>query len=380
MYNILEEQKKYLENVTSIPISGLSMEDWLKIPEGSENPAKDVILKIPGVHSIEKSRERFPPERWSVIVQKDKEMDVIKEIGKKLGDIYKSQTGQTKMILTGSQEQKTNTVKRQGVITFAKVLQKKYASKTLNTDNKNMTNTGNKVNENMKEVRPYEANKNRSISTKHKGDPKSVETQQTNIDNNKTNLILKKLKEMKKKQVELYHAQTKLEQLQEDIRKNEAEKAIREETNTNERITNMINKKLEGLKYDYQTQLAQTEKKINNTVGTVIDKKIEEISVKVANQVAHTLIEAFMQRITKGNTLELNDVGGSSNIPLLTQEYVTPKKGEKTIMTEGTNSKTSFLKSIEKEKFQTTKDRNITTINQNRLHHDKLLEQDTMTE
>ena len=91
----------------------------------------------------------------------------------------------------------------------------------------------------------------------------------------------------------------------------------------------MINEKMEGLKDDYQTQLAQTEKKINNTVATVIDKKIEEISVKVAKQVAHTLIEIFMQRITTGNTLELNDVGGSSNIPLLTQEYTTPKKKEK---------------------------------------------------
>ena len=140
----------------------------------------------------------------------------------------------------------------------------------------------------------------------------------------------------------------------------------------------MINEKLESLKDNYQTQLDQTEKNINNTVRTVIDKKIEEISVKVANQVAHTLIEAFMQRITKGNTLELNNVGGLSNIPLLTQEYITQKKGENTIMTEGTNSKTSFLNSIEKEKIQTTKDRNTTTINQNRSHHDKLLEQDTM--
>ena len=134
----------------------------------------------------------------------------------------------------------------------------------------------------------------------------------------------------------------------------------------------MINEKLEGLKEDYQTQLAQTEKKLNNTVGTVIDKKIEALSVKVANHVAHTLIEAFMKHITQGNTLELNDTGGSKNIPLLTQDYITPKKGETSIRAEGTNSNMSFLTNIENEKIQTTEDRNNSTITQSRLHHDKL--------
>ena len=87
-----------------------------------------------------------------------------------------------------------------------------------------------------------------------------------------------------------------------------------------------------------------------------------------------------MLRITTGNTLELNDVGVSSNIPLITQEHITPKKREKTIMPEGNSSKNSPLNSAEKDEIKTTKDGNTTTINQNRSHHDILLEQDTMIE
>ena len=85
-----------MENVTSIPLSGLTKEDLLKVTEEDEKPVKDIILKISGVHSIEKTRERFSPERWSVIVQKDKETEVIKEIETKLSVIYKTQTGPKK--------------------------------------------------------------------------------------------------------------------------------------------------------------------------------------------------------------------------------------------------------------------------------------------
>ena len=95
VYNILSEQKKYLDNVTSIPLSGLTKEDLLKVTE-EETPVKDIILKITGVHSIEKTRERFSPDRWSVIIQKDKETEVIKDIQTKLSVIYKTQTGQKK--------------------------------------------------------------------------------------------------------------------------------------------------------------------------------------------------------------------------------------------------------------------------------------------
>ena len=143
----------------------------------------------------------------------------------------------------------------------------------------------------------------------------------------------------------------------------------------------MISEKLEKMKQEYQEKLAQTEKSLTNKVETFMDSKIEAISTKVANQVAHTFMEAFMNRITQGNMLETNNTMGGKNIPLLTQEgYTTPSK-------EGTPGNTSDIKSntiksmqTSNEKTQTTKETNKPNITPNRSPHDISFELDIMKE
>ena len=71
VHSILVEQKKYIENITSIPLSGLTREDLLKNTTDNKKQVKDLILIIDGVHSIERVSERKSPGRWSVLVEKE---------------------------------------------------------------------------------------------------------------------------------------------------------------------------------------------------------------------------------------------------------------------------------------------------------------------
>lgn len=83
VYNMLQEHDSFITEVTSIPVSGLTYGDLTTVVPDKNKTIKDIIMNIPGVITLEKSRERDQMNTLLVITTRSKEQAVLENLAKK---------------------------------------------------------------------------------------------------------------------------------------------------------------------------------------------------------------------------------------------------------------------------------------------------------
>ena len=135
---------------------------------------------------------------------------------------------------------------------------------------------------------------------------------------------------METKQLWIEKEQEQLKLKQADNNSIGSENDKRAENNkTEELINRAIDQKIAGLKQDYTTQIARTEKLIQDKLDNTLNDKVKTISVHVGNQIAVQLMEMFKGYMSSGQTIGCQNNPETSGVPFITQDspaVSTPQK------------------------------------------------------
>jgi len=333
VYNILETHNEYIKNVTSIPLRGISSKDFSTVIPAKQKSIREMLLEIDGVQSIEKTRDRFGPGKWLVITTKAKATAVIQQIEKQIGILYKYQYGQTKLITAGSRRIVHPTMKNSSISTYAEILQNKY--KPTHMDQNKQANTASQ----------QEVSKTLPSTDKIAEDGQTMEAQDVEdvqaevimqertsqlISPEVTQSILDRLDAMEKNQASLKQTQGEME-ITHNQKYNEKKKYL-EKTETKVKdlsINTILDKKLAEFRTEYENKLTETETNIANNISKKMDKKVEAITLNVANQVARDIMALFSQYLPPTSNRSGTPQISGTNTPMITQDLpATPLRRE----------------------------------------------------
>ena len=320
--NILHAHNTYIQQSVGIPIIGIGNTHTNK-EETLHDSAIDTIKSIEGVESIEKGRDYRYTAQWIIVTSKSCELRVEKELANNLDKLYKSQGGQSRLILAGKGRLNARTNSTNKVATYAEILSRKYAPRP--TEN----GTGNKRNDEARSTnRPSSVQNGADVGPSRKTElTDSVRAQlppKTHPGSEDLHLR-EKIQQLETTQEQLIQTQKELLQAQKTITNDRKSNDVLEETNKKQRnFEEQMEQKWNHFRQDQEKQLEETRDSITKEMNGSWKKKIDTISVTVANQVAAQLVQVFKQYMAIPDRIE----GSPQTMiaqPLLTQEaYVAP--------------------------------------------------------
>ena len=135
VYNLLTEQKAFLQKVTSVQLDGISTTEMYKQDKEGRN-IEQILFEGPGVHTIEKIYQTNYRGSWLLIVDGTRLQELNKYITENVQEIYKHKKGK-KTKLVGTQQNKylqgyqlmLIDIKLSKVGTYAEVLRSRFTKK-----------------------------------------------------------------------------------------------------------------------------------------------------------------------------------------------------------------------------------------------------------
>ena len=184
---------------------------------------------------------------------------------------------------------------------------------------------------------------------------------------------------MQQERMETEHA--KLQQAQE--RHTNASQTIHKQADIkhrDEEINAMIDKKLARFNEKNETRLHNTATKIRKDFDAALDRKIDQMSVTVANQVGLQLLDVFQQILAPSGNSNVNTIKGLHSPSLITQDG--HKVFSQGLLEAQENSPEKRLANTICAEIQTQEEtyENTSTQNISCSTHDNITEQMTMTE
>ena len=329
VYDILNEHIEYLGLVTSIPLNGLTSEDFSTVAPEKNKTIRDILLGIEGVQSIEKARSRYFSDKWVMIIFKDKQTEILRQFEDQITVYYKNKKGQSKLILAGPKKFNTPTLTSNRVHTYADLLKQKYS--TLNTRKKQANS------QILKDTEDRNARDDLSSDTLENAEtitPAEInnELAETEKRTELENTLLQRITDIENKQtqIEQEQEQLKLKQADKNRTASEVDKQA-ENKKTEDLINRAIETKIEGLKQDYTTQIARTEQSLQSKIDNTLNDKVNTISAQVGNQIAVQLMEMFKGYISPGQSIGGQKNLGTSGVPFITQDSPTVSTPQKQI-------------------------------------------------
>ena len=307
VYNMLQEHDQFIREVTGVPIRGITYNDLSSVVPKTSKTIKDIIMNIPGVISIEKTRDRAFAEKLMVITKKSTEQSVVEKLSQKMEMFYSCQTGQTRIIMAGTQKiphpvDQTNSVK-----TYAEILSARYQSVESGIP--------------PSPIVPQQKVRQQSQGTTTKINEETHRPQTVQSTSGVNNQLEKKMEEMFAAQERIEQAQTRLQQEHNELKKADKTKHERADNNIQEdKIHQMMDKKLAEFKEEQKKQTEEHNAALRSEIGRSFDKKIDNISITVAQQVTSQLVELFHQYMSPKKQIESNIQHREKDTPLITQE------------------------------------------------------------
>ena len=376
VYNILQAHESFLQSITSIPLSGILYKDLAVVLPSTKKTLRDTILSVDGVESLEKSRDRFQTGNFSVLVIRKKLQLVMECLEQNIADFYKSQSGQTRMVMIGHTRMKTSKDTNNSVMSYAEVLSTKFQpthTTQEQTPTRSITSSMNKKNNSpgQRGIKPIA----KKLGQDQVAETPSLRSTQK-PDENMHSHILSKLKEMELKQTAL---QEKHEQLKKEHKQhhNEQQRETNQTRNrlTEHKIEEIINEKMGAMNAAQDIRLQEMETKIKKEVGKTIDKKADSISVIVGNHVAAQLMGLFQQYLTPRETTDTHVIRAKPATPMITQEgQVTPIKAGKLLIDTSKNNDLDTRVTDTTKMLEAIKEIDVTT-NRTCSPHDNFTEQ-----
>ncbi len=310
VYNMLQEHDSFMTNVTSIPVSGITYGDLATVVPNKSKSIKNIIMNIPGVITIEKSRDRDQTNTLLVITTKSNEQSVLEKLAPKMETFYTCQTGQKRIIMAGRQTvphpgEQVNSVK-----TYAEILSARYL-------------TTKQLRRSPSTTKPAAAkpSTNKSVQTNSFESKDQIKKQDTSTI---TTNLEKKLEEMVAKQEKMEHAQQKLQNEHNKLKNTDDSKHSQADIEIQEdKVNQLMDKKFAQFKEEQRKQMETTEESLRSSIGRSFDQKMDRISVTVAQQVTSQSVELFKQYMSPTKQIETNISNRERTTPLITQDVCT---------------------------------------------------------
>ena len=130
--NILQEQVDFIHNTTSFQIEGISYAD-MKTANSSDGTIEEILLRGPGVNAVEPTYQTSFRGQWQLVITPDRATQLIDYIKLKLPSIYKNKRGQQAKLVTHQKDTNNGsykiaivgkTISRVG--TYAEVLTRRF--------------------------------------------------------------------------------------------------------------------------------------------------------------------------------------------------------------------------------------------------------------
>ncbi len=319
--NILIEHSNYITTTVGIPITGISSQTMKHTSNPGEQSVEDALLVSGVIQSIERTRDTEYSGRWIAITTKENETKAINLLTTHLSDIYKNQTGQTRMITVGSGGAIKNNEEPSTVGTYAEILARKFSG----ASSLNRAPTAARRKESSlppdlaASTKPHLAKRAHDVESKH--DSKSLQSKQHMEGDNLLGVT------------ELLSRLEKLEDTQKTViqdTKNTMDQYLAQATGQDHKaledrnkdlliIENRLEQKIQDATSKGTKQILDTEDRLMQEMNKTMDVKIKALSNTAATQVAAQLMD-IMHQYMRGGLPANQMVGGRKETPLITQE------------------------------------------------------------
>ena len=332
--SLLTEHKEFNDTVTSYQIDGISNKDMLSKTDKEPESIKELLLQCEGILAVERTFHTETKGQWLLVIQKNKTQTVTNYINSNIEKIYRKKREKKTRLITYKSDATSKAYRLQivptytgKVGTYAEVLKKRFVKNT-------------------QTQKPSDANRNEKPPEKNYTENNSYNTDQDNIDldlREDSILHFPPLEDTGTKEINMYEHKNKHSNniSQDTVTVSNTEMNENKETNLNketleisktvQQITNENNRRLE----EFQIQL---EKKVEQ----MMEKRIMEVSMVVANTVAGKLTEAFknmfQQTITEWKRHSPQSKKSISFIPPQVSPLTQTKKQSKILTTHESDS------------------------------------------
>ena len=370
--NILLEHDSYIQQSVGIPVTGLTQTEMNNNMDDESSP-QEILLQIPGVESVEKSRDFQYTGQWLVITSKKYEKKVEKEIGTNLHKLYHRQPGQAKLILIGITQINGGSQPTNKVATYAEILSQRYVRKTSQDEESNKPE---ELAKEMDSATPrVSINKGVPLSLNRVKDGHTTTlSNKSKTQDEKNDHLHKKILQMEETQARLLEAQREIQRAQKTKEEKHSEiDKLEELTKSQEKFEEKMEHKLLEFQQEQKHLITESSNSIKEDLTETWNSKMDNISVIVANQVASQLVQIVRQYM-------LQERGEGANInmtPLINSEVHTeiPKitQGDTDTNTVGVRDIGEYNGSLDK----TIKQATLTEITPNKSAiHDKFSERE----
>ena len=124
--NILLAHEDNTKRLIGLPLNGMTQEEMKKRVPKTNKTVEETIREVEGVISVEKMGGYQYSNKWLLVLKREKEKDVQKQLSENIEIMYKSQSGQARMITAGTYYAVKQNTKRTEVGTYAEILMKQY--------------------------------------------------------------------------------------------------------------------------------------------------------------------------------------------------------------------------------------------------------------
>ena len=323
VYTILQKHEQFTQNIIGVPLSGITYRDFSTKQPDTEKNIRDLLHEIPGVISVETLRDRNQMGHYLILLNKTMEDEVMKKLETMMASLYKCQTGQARMIIAGTKKIRHPEKHRHGVLTYAEILSDKFQYQPHNDAKRHSSPPSSGP------IVPGKQSNLQVPGKKTSKDNRQQEHMNTVGKHNENKVqefskLIQKIEKMATQQDKLEKAQATLQKVQEKNNNLIIQKIKQaEESNREDKIHTMIDKKFDTLQAEYENTLKATTRSLKQEMDTALDTKIEKLSDQVANQIGIQILDMFKQFMLPKDASVAPARTGDMDTNLVTQDGTT---------------------------------------------------------
>ena len=344
---LLEEHEEYLQNTASFQVEGISYKD-MKGSTQSEGNIENILLQGPGVQAVEPTYQTDFRGQWRLVITAQHANQVRKYIAKNLATIYKHERVQQSNLVTHQKDRKisgykiaivANTISKVG--TYAEVLTCCFHTnhKTGSYIDPLMTQIKAPINEsNLVLADPQEENmckdgKVIDVPIQQTSQATLTERKADRIHYTETNETHEKQKTQQletKTNTRVTESQVESDGGMMDWSQNGVEQTTHNKQSWQEKLmeleTKLVQQRTE-MDQSNSTLLSALEKRMEEKIDRIMEDKMLDISLAVADIVRNRLAKA-MGKIIKGSARNSPATVNCSRETFITQESPAPTYGQ----------------------------------------------------
>ena len=318
--NLLQEQKEFLNEVTSYQIEGISQESMDNTTNEDKNSIRNVLMKCTGIIAVERTYHTEKRGQWLLVIKQNQYQVVTQYINKNIEQLYKKRNDKTNKLITYTLDTNKTAYRLKltptytgKVGTYAEVLKRRFDQKQFFNTNSYRPNGTNIINS---METPQKIGDDAKICTTNTTDQDSLNQTKTSINNTNNN-----------------HPKLSNRTNENRINVNEENKGnpktIQEALENEKKNSVSLRNEIDKLKEANNKMLESIHQKLEQKLEKMLEKRIMEVSVVVANTVAGKLTNAI-QGILQRNLMPMPStkqhyIENSKSNP----KYISPIKNRK---------------------------------------------------